>query len=491
VRTAEPVSTALGGPSARTSPGGWLRRYAQALLLVDATALALTGAVALLARFGADDAGTAGLGGISYIAIAAALAVLWLGVLGMSRCYETRFLGTGPEEYRRVANASFRLTAVVALVAFAAQLALSRGFLAAFLVVGTALLLAGRLLARAYLRRGRRDGRFRHRVLVVGGAQQASELAGELSRDPLAGLEVVGACVAGRTGRLEFGRGSSVPVLGGLTSVTRALRDVDADTVAVAAGPGISGEALRRLSYDLEGTDIDLLVAPALTSITGTRVQIRPMAGLPLLHLDEPELSGARQVAKAVFDLAVAVVLVLVLLPLLVGIAVVVRLGSPGPALFGQERVGRHGRPFRVYKFRSMYTDAEQRLAEITHLNEHDGVLFKVRNDPRVTPVGRWLRKYSLDELPQLLNVLKGDMSLVGPRPPLASEVARYEGHAHRRLLVRPGITGLWQVSGRSDLSWEDTVRLDLQYVEAWSLALDVTILLRTASAVLAGKGAY
>jgi exopolysaccharide biosynthesis polyprenyl glycosylphosphotransferase len=230
------------------------------------------------------------------------------------------------------------------------------------------------------------------------------------------------------------------------------------------------------------------LVAPAPTDIVSIRVHPSPVAGLPLL--DEPELNGARQAVKRLFDLLVAGGLVVILLPLVSGIAVLNRVTSPGPALFAQERLGRRGEPFRLYKFRSMFTDAEQRQADISHLNEHDGVLFKVRNDPRVTPLGRLLRKYSLDELPQLFNVLKGEMSLVGPRPPLATEVAQYQGHAHRRLLVRPGITGLWQVSGRSDLSWEDILRLDLQYIENWSLGLDVSIL-RTAGAVLAGRGAY
>ncbi|HWG94749.1 MAG TPA: sugar transferase, partial [Mycobacteriales bacterium] len=325
----------------------------------------------------------------------------------------------------------------------------------------------------------------------VGGPVQAEELATELCREAENGMQVVGACVPGGGAELCTRTGLVVPVVGSLSGVTRAVAQVQADTVAVAASPGLTGEALRRLSYELEGTDVELLVAPTLTNVTGSRVHIRPVAGLPLLHVEEPEIRGARQVLKLLFDLSVALVLVVLLAPLLLTIAAVVRLTSPGPALFTQERLGRDGKPFRVYKFRSMHVDAEARLAELRSLNEHDGVLFKVREDPRITRAGRVLRKYSLDELPQLLNVLRTDMSLVGPRPPLRSEVERYEGHAHRRLLVRPGITGLWQVSGRSDLSWDDTVRLDLQYVENWSLALDISILVRTVSAVLASRGAY
>lgn len=259
----------------------------------------------------------------------------------------------------------------------------------------------------------------------------------------------------------------------------------------MAASPGVTGEALRRLSYELEGTGVDLLVAPALTNITGTRVSIRPVAGLPLLHLDEPELAGVRKVVKDVFDWTVAGLAVLLLTPLLLGLALAVRVTSPGPALFTQERVGRDGKLFRVLKFRSMVVDAEQRLDEIRALNEHDGVLFKLRDDPRITRVGRFMRRYSLDELPQLINVVRGEMSLVGPRPPLPSEVNDYETHTRRRLLVKPGMTGLWQVNGRADLSWDETVRLDLQYVENWSLGLDIALIGRTAVAVLTRRGAY
>jgi exopolysaccharide biosynthesis polyprenyl glycosylphosphotransferase len=488
VLTASGTAPVLAPP--RVHGESWLARYARRLVALDGAMLLVAGLVAVQLRFGGNVEG-ASLDGTSYLFVAASLALGWLAVLALGRCYEQRFLGAGAEEYRRVGNASLRVTACVALVAFGFQLELSRGFVAAFLLVGTALLLAGRWTVRAWLRRQRRSGRFVHRVLVVGAPAQAGELATELCRDVETGMQVVGACVPGGGEELRLRGGTTVPVVAPLGGVLQAVRLVQADTVAVAAGPGLTGEALRRLSYELEGSPVELLVAPALTNVTGSRVHIRPVAGLPLLHLEEPEIRGARQVVKLVFDLTVALVLVLLLAPVLLLVAALVRVTSPGPALFTQERLGRDGRPFRVYKFRSMHVDAEQRLADLRALNEHDGVLFKVRADPRVTRVGRVLRKYSLDELPQLLNVLRTDMSLVGPRPPLRSEVERYEGHAHRRLLVRPGITGLWQVSGRSDLSWEDTVRLDLQYVENWSLALDISILVRTVSAVVGSRGAY
>lgn len=259
----------------------------------------------------------------------------------------------------------------------------------------------------------------------------------------------------------------------------------------VLACPELDGAALRRLAWELERYDTDLIVASSLVDVAGSRTTIRPVDGLPLLHVEHPRLSGGARVVKELVDRVGALVLLVLLAPLLVALAVWIRWDSPGPALFRQVRVGRGGRRFVIYKFRTMQVDAEQRLAELRHLNEHDGVLFKIRNDPRVTRAGRWLRRFSLDELPQLINVLKGQMSLVGPRPPLPDEVARYPADARRRLAVKPGMTGLWQVSGRADLPWEEAVRLDLWYVENWSLTLDLVILLRTLTAVYRASGAY
>jgi len=225
--------------------------------------------------------------------------------------------------------------------------------------------------------------------------------------------------------------------------------------------------------------------------VAGDRTTIRPVDGLPMLHVEHPRLDGGARVVKEVVDRAGAVLLLLISAPLLLAIALWISAGSTGPVLFRQVRVGKDGREFVMFKFRTMYLDAEARLAEIRHLNEHDGVLFKIRNDPRVTRAGRWLRRLSLDELPQLYNVVRGEMSLVGPRPPLPEEVATYPDDARRRLAVKPGMTGLWQVSGRSDLPWDEAVRLDLRYVENWSLTLDLVILLRTLTAVCRTSGAY
>jgi exopolysaccharide biosynthesis polyprenyl glycosylphosphotransferase len=261
--------------------------------------------------------------------------------------------------------------------------------------------------------------------------------------------------------------------------------------VIVLSCPELDGHALRRLAWRLERDEVDLIVASALVDVAGDRTTIRPVDGLPMLHVEHPRLGGAARVVKEIVDRVGAASLIVLMSPLLLTLAVCIRRESPGPVLFRQVRVGRDGQQFLMYKFRSMRLDAEARLAEIQHLNEYDGVLFKVRNDPRVTPVGRWLRRLSLDELPQLFNVLRGHMSLVGPRPPLPEEVAAYPDDVRRRLAVKPGMTGLWQVSGRSDLPWEEAVRLDLRYVENWSLSLDLVIMMRTVSAVTRSSGAY
>ncbi|HIW61774.1 MAG TPA: sugar transferase, partial [Candidatus Stackebrandtia excrementipullorum] len=244
-------------------------------------------------------------------------------------------------------------------------------------------------------------------------------------------------------------------------------------------------------AWRLERRDIDLIVASALVDIAGARTTIRPVDGLPMLHMEHARLTGTRRMVKEAFDRLCAGLLLVALAPLMFAIMLVVRSTTPGAALFSQIRIGRDGAPFRIWKFRTMYTDAEARRTELARLNESDAVLFKMRHDPRVTSVGRVLRRFSLDELPQLWNVVRGDMSLVGPRPPLPSEVAEYADDVHRRLVVKPGLTGLWQISGRSDLPWDEAVRLDLRYVEHWSLSLDLVILARTVTAVLRSAGAY
>jgi exopolysaccharide biosynthesis polyprenyl glycosylphosphotransferase len=285
--------------------------------------------------------------------------------------------------------------------------------------------------------------------------------------------------------------GQPIPAPAGPDAVLDALVNAEADTLAVADPTTFPGPTLRALAWDLEGSGVDLIVAPAVTEIAGPRISVRPVAGIPLLHVEEPSLSGPARVTKAIFDRTFGALALVLCTPFLLVLGLLVRMTSHGPALFRQTRVGRDGREFKMLKFRTMIVGAEEHLDELRERAARDHVLFKLPDDPRLTRTGRWLRRHSLDELPQLWNVVKGDMSVVGPRPPLPSEVEVYADDARRRLLVKPGLTGLWQVSGRADLSWDDSVRLDLYYVENWSWVLDALIIARTVPAVVKGRGAY
>jgi exopolysaccharide biosynthesis polyprenyl glycosylphosphotransferase len=462
----------------------WAGRYSAALHALDVTAAALaTGAVVLLA-------GPAPLTpGSPLLATAAAVVLAWPLLLLGTGAHHERVFGTGSEEYRRVARAGFLLLALACVVSFAARLDLSRALVLLAVPALTVLTLAGRHAARCALHRLRARGACTRRVVVVGRGGAVLELAGALGREGRAGLRVVGACVTSES-RTRVAEALGVPV-GGLDAVVATAERLGADTVAVTSASETAAEYLRRLSWELEGTGVELLVAPGLVEVAGPRLHIRPLEGLPLLSVEQPRFEGWGRLVKGGVDRAGAAVALVVLAPLLLALAAAVRLDSPGPVLYRQTRVGVNGRPFTMLKFRSMVVDADRQVETLQAENISDGLLFKMRTDPRVTRVGRVLRRLSLDELPQLLNVLGGSMSLVGPRPPLPGEVARYDTSVSRRLLVRPGLTGLWQISGRSDLSWEEAVRLDLRYVENWSLALDALILARTVRAVLSRSGAY
>jgi exopolysaccharide biosynthesis polyprenyl glycosylphosphotransferase len=417
-----------------------------------------------------------------------ALPVLWVIAVGLAGGYDARFIGTGSDEYRKVLNAAVSLTAAVAIFSFLVNIELSRSYVLIALPSVTVLDLGTRFVNRKRLHKLRDAGQCMLKVVAVGHESAVADLVKELGRDRYHGMAVVGACVARRS---EGDEVAGVPVYGDLDDVTAAVRSFGADTVAVLACPEMDGVRLRSLAWELEKTGTDLCVSPALLDVAGPRTTVRPTAGLTLLHVDHPQLSGFPVLVKDLFDRTFAAVALISLSPLLVLLAVIIRLHDRGPAFFTQVRVGKDGRVFKIYKFRTMVVDAEQRRTELLDSNDTDGVLFKLRKDPRVTAVGARLRRYSIDELPQLFNVLLGQMSLVGPRPALPDEAARYAEHVRRRLVVRPGLTGLWQVNGRSDLSWEESVRLDLRYVENWSFALDLQIVWKTIMVILQGSGAY
>jgi exopolysaccharide biosynthesis polyprenyl glycosylphosphotransferase len=460
------------GPSrARARRGNWEFRYVRRLAIGDAVTLCGATALAVVVQ---AARGQGGLSSGSYAGLAALLTAGWMLALAAGRAYEPRFLGCGSEEYKRVANASMHLIAAIALVAFALRLAPARSFVGLAVVVGTAALLVHRYGARRVLYRQRLNGRSCHRVLAVGDTGTLASLLAAVDREPKAGFNIIGV---------------SAPQSS--EAILAQVDELGVDVIAVTASAGLAPELLRRLAWELEGRGVDLIVAPALTDVAGPRVAIRPVSGLPLLHVDRPDITGARYLFKEIVERTLALAILLTMLPLLAVIAVAIKVTSPGSILFKQERMRRHGESFQMLKFRSMHSGAEDIVDDLRDRSDVDGPLFKIRDDPRVTAVGKLLRRWSLDELPQLINVLRGDMALVGPRPPLPREVAAYTDGVHRRLMVKPGMTGLWQVSGRSDLSWDESVRLDLYYVENWSLSLDVQILWRTLAAVVSSAGAY
>lgn len=473
------------GPATRAAE----RAYVRVLAVLDTAVLAVAILIGYVGRFGERQA----IGSeIPYVVVAPGLLLVWLISLRAMGCYDDRVLGYGADEYRRVSSASLRLAGGIAIAGYVADVGVSRGFLAISFGVGTLGLEVARFAARKRLHRARyRGAGWSRKVLVVGDTAHVLELVHTLHREPYAGYQVVGACIPDALLAPVPQRLGDVPVVGSFRGIPEAATAIGADTVAVTASGELTATRLRRLGWQLEGTGVDLVVAPALTDVAGPRIHTRPVAGLPLIHVEAPEFRGGRKLVKGLVDRSVSLLALLLMLPLLVAIALAIKLDSRGPVLFRQVRVGQGGREFDVLKFRTMVVNADALLADLAARNETDGLMFKMRDDPRVTRVGRLLRKWSLDELPQLANVLLGQMSLVGPRPPLPTEVARYDGDVARRLLVKPGMTGLWQVSGRSDLSWEDGIRLDLYYVENWSLAADLTILWKTFGAVLRSRGAY
>jgi exopolysaccharide biosynthesis polyprenyl glycosylphosphotransferase len=465
------------------SLSAWTSAYLRRVACIDACCALAAGMLAYEVRFGDHTYANA-----AYFWLGLAMPVLWLGALGLSGAYDTRFIGVGSDEFRKVVNAGVCLTAAVALVSYAAKMELARGYVVVALPCVTVFDLVTRYLLRKRLHRAQTRGECMRRLVVVGHPDVIADLTAVLRRETYHGLSVVAACVLGpdRPALID-----GIPVTGGLGNVLDVVRSTSADIVAVLACPEMSGARLRDLAWALEKTGTDLCVAPALLDVAGPRTTIRPTAGLPLLHMDHPEFAGFRWLMKSAFDKSAALVGLVLLSPALITIAILIRLNDGGPALFKQTRVGKDGHPFTVYKFRTMIVNAEQRKAEVEQLNDGNGLLFKVRADPRITKIGARLRRHSLDELPQLINVLIGNMSLVGPRPALPDEATRYGDHVRRRLAVKPGITGLWQVNGRSDLPWDEAVRLDVRYVENWSLVLDLQILWKTWSAVWHGHGAY
>jgi exopolysaccharide biosynthesis polyprenyl glycosylphosphotransferase len=461
----------------------WMQRYVVAAVLADLTAmLAALGATHLI-HLG-DRLPAAGL-------VLVLLPAVWVLAVHLAGGYERGALGAGSEEFRSLPQAGLVVMAVIAFFSYALDVEVFRGVVVVAAPAAVVLSALGRYALRRRVHYLRLQGRCMRTVIAVGRERAVLDLVRQLRRDRHCGMAVLAACVPDPD-RAQLLRDEGVAVVGDLGQVARSVRALRADAVAVTSSSETAAAYLRGLSWELEGSGVELLVAPGLMEVAGPRMHMRPFVGLPLLHVEEPEFTGVKRLVKQGLDQLGAVLAILALSPVLLVIALAVRLDSPGPVLFRQVRVGRGGREFRMLKFRTMVADAEAQRAALLDRNQNaDGLLFKIADDPRVTTVGRLLRRFSLDELPQLFNVVGGQMSLVGPRPPLPDEVALYDDSVRRRLLVKPGLTGLWQVSGRSDLTWEESVRLDLRYVENWSLLLDVMILWKTAFAVVRARGAY
>ncbi|MXG89970.1 exopolysaccharide biosynthesis polyprenyl glycosylphosphotransferase [Nocardioides sp. YIM 123512] len=461
----------------------------RAALVLDVVAMALVAVTALALRFGFGWFASALDVGRPIGLVTPLILLGWVAIIAALGGYRERLFGAGIEEYKIVLNASLLAAGLTAVASYLTNFELSRGFYLLTFILGPVVLVLQRALLRRALHRARRAGTACHDVIIAGAPANVDEISRVLSRESWLGYRVHGAIVPASYAAVETASG--VPVLGTTDDAIEVLTEANADIVFVAGGALDGPDQMRELVYDLEHRQIQVIVAPSVTDVARERIRVRPVGGLPLVHIDPPRHTLAARRAKRVFDVAVTSAILLLAAPTMLAIATWVKLHDRGPVFFRQTRTGRHGEEFSCLKFRTMVTDAEARLARLQAEQGFEGGLFKMKDDPRITSPGKLLRRLSLDELPQLLNVLRGDMSLVGPRPPLPSEVATYDRLTQRRLKVRPGLTGLWQVSGRSDLTWEESVRLDLYYVDNWSMLQDLTILSRTAGAVLASRGAY
>lgn len=471
----------------------WRGRYSSRLRLIDAGVVIWAVAGAFGIRFGVPDIDSSSVRDNDYVSLSVALVVGWWTMLEFWGSREARVLGSGTEEYKRVIASSAWLFGFVAVVSYALKIDTARGFVGLAFPAGAIGLLIARWFVRQHLSLERKHGKSDSRVLIIGGPFSAAHLVRSLDSAPAAGYRPVGVHLPGAGSDIDTAT-FTVPVTGtqaDFDSILATILEANVDAVAVSAGVNMHPQDLRRLGWELAARDIGMILAPALTDIAGPRIHTQPVAGLPLIHVSTPKLTGGKKVAKRAFDLAISGLLLACLAPVFLVLALLVRVTDPGPVFYRQERIGLRGTTFHMLKFRSMKVNADAELKALLEAQgSSDTPLFKIENDPRITPLGRILRKYSLDELPQLLNVLGGSMSLVGPRPQREGEVALYDDAAHRRLYVNPGMSGLWQVSGRSNLSWEESIRLDLYYVENWSLMGDVLILFKTFKAVFASTGA-
>lgn len=466
------------------------RKNAVALLAlsVDVAVVSASGALAVYGRestrlFDSEVEIRSTLGIVGPLAL-----VGWVALIYLVGAYRNEVFGTGAEEYKRIATATIYASALLGIGCYLTKFSLSRGFFVLLFAVGLPALLSARFVLRRALHSARRHGALAQTVLISGSPSHVDEIANVLRREPYLGYRIVGALTPATFVDEETPGG--VPVLGNVDDVALAITE-DVDVVFFAGGAHTSASDMRRTVWALEHHHVQIVVAPSVTDISSERIKLRPVGGLPLVLIEPPTWHDASRLGKRTFDVIGSLIILLFTSPLMLAAAAWVKLHDRGPIFFQHQRVGRDGRTFGCLKFRSMVLDADAQIAKLQAENGKNALFFKLKHDPRITRPGRFLRRFSVDELPQLFNVLRGDMSLVGPRPQVQAEVRLYDDAMKRRLHVRPGLTGLWQVSGRSDLSAEEAIRLDLYYVDNWSMLQDLAILARTFGAVIGSRGAY
>lgn len=435
----------------------------------------------------------------TYTQVSLIIVLLWMLMLWQSGAWSESILGSGPAEYQRVARSTLLTFLAVALFSYLVKAEVARGYVLLTLPIGIILLLIERRVWRGYLIRSRARGKYCKKAVVLGSVKSSEELCAKLALHPESGLSVVGAFLSqhsvpqSETQQLKLAS-SDVPIWGGIDDLLPVIRGKDIDSVIVGSADELSPVDVRRLGWELLPSRENLYLAANIFDIAGPRLSLKPVSGLSLIEVEEPQLRGVNRFLKRTIDILLSTLLLIVTSPLFIVAAIAIKRFDGQAVFFEQERIGRYGQPFRMIKFRTMSLDAEAGISDLVD-TDHDpagnSVLFKLKDDPRVTKPGVWLRRYSVDELPQLVNVLSGRMSLVGPRPPLRREVEQYDTHVLSRFVVKPGMTGLWQISGRSDLTWEESVRADLSYIQNWSILADLIILWRTARVVITGRGAY
>lgn len=465
------------------------------LLASDIAMVAMGTAAASLIRFGRIRHVQAipSLGAsVQFADVSLVIILIWIASLWFEGLYDVDRVFWGTGEYTRVVRGLSLGVVVFIMATYVLRLpGLSRGWVMLAWGFGVVLVVFGRAIIRAVLSRARRNGRYRRPTLVVGYNEEAADLIHRLQSDTSSGLEPVACLASSREGVLGLQYCSpTVECLGAAGDIKRVLNERTFDTVLIAS-TAFDPDVLSRIITDLRGHDIDIELSSGLLDVTTSRVLIREVSGVPLITVRGVSFSLRKRTVKRAFDLAVGSLVMILGAPVWLVLGAAIKLESRGGVFYRQTRLGRGGEPFEMYKFRSMADGADAVREQLDGHNEATGPLFKMKDDPRVTRVGRWLRRLSLDEFPQIINVIRGEMSLVGPRPPLPQETHHYSDYHWRRMEVLPGMTGLWQVSGRSSLTFDEMVRLDLFYIENWSVAFDMAVIVRTIPAVLSSRGAF